>query len=143
MELGPPPQGGSFGMGFLAGIILTITLAWIYWKRRLKAREMNNRSRRARSASIFRRKSRMRDLEEDLKEPTQSRGWRWPRPSWPSWPTMTWPTATQPAIPQPQTVQAPTQTLLPNGQGVLIQNQAHPFQAPAQSQGGHPSMSFS
>ena len=77
-------EGGSFLMGFLAGIILTITLAWIYWRRRVKAREMDNRSRCARSASIFRRKSRMRDIEEDLEEPALTRGWRWPRLSWPS-----------------------------------------------------------
>ena len=123
-------------MGFLAGIILTITLAWIYWRRRVKAREMDTRSHRTRSASIFRRKSRIRDLEEDLESTEQTRSWRWPRPSWPSWPTVTWPAAAQPAIPQPQAAQPPT--LLPNGQGVLIHNPQAPFQAPT-----HPRMSFS
>ena len=137
-------EGGSFMLGLLAGIVLTSVILWLYWRRQKRRRELNNRSQRGRSVSIFRRRPRMRDLEEDMEEAEQSRSWRWPRPSWPSWPSVTWPAASQPALPQPhESVHAQNRALVPASQAVVLQNQPN-SQAPTPNQASaYPSMSFS
>ena len=69
-------DGGSFLLGLLAGIIITSVILYLYFRRQKKKRELNSRSRRGRSVSIFRRRPRMRDIEDDMQEEEQARSWR-------------------------------------------------------------------
>ena len=137
-------DGGSFLLGLLAGIIITSVILYLYFRRQKKKRELNSRSRRGRSVSIFRRRNRMRDIEEDMQEEEQARSWRWPRPSWPSWPSAPWQGASQPALPQPhESVHAQNRALVPASQAVVPHSQSS-TQAPTTNQAStYPSISFS
>ena len=66
-------DGGSFLLGLLAGIVITSLVLYLYFKKQKKKRELNSRSRRGRYVSIFRRRDRLRDMEEEMQEEEQAR----------------------------------------------------------------------
>ena len=72
-------DGGSYILGLLSGIIISCIIIYFYIKRQRKRRESSGRSRRGRSASIFRKRRRIDPEEVDPEEGDQPRGWRLPR----------------------------------------------------------------